>query len=260
MPSELHAERREGTLVLTISDPATRNSLSKQVFLAGVEALNVAESDDSIRCIVLRGDGDHFCSGGDLHQLKATHGAGDPQAQDRLLQHFHEFIEVLRVFPKPVIASVEGPAAGGGFSLALACDLIVAAESATFVVPQGGIGLSPEGGVTWQLMQRLPRQLALQMIWLAEPCSAQTLHAHGVVNWLAGTGQALNVALDVAARLAGCAPNAVASVKELVNQWPQNTLVQQMDLERAHFLGSLFHANGGEGLHSSAEKRAPRFE
>lgn len=258
MPSELHAERREGTLVLTISDPATRNSLSEQVFAAGVEALDVAETDPTVRCIVLRGEGEHFCAGGNLQQLKANRSA-DPELQGDMLQRFHDFVEVLRVFPKPVIAAVEGAAAGGGFSLALACDLIVAADNAKFVLSYGRIGLSPDGGASWQLMQRLPRSLALQMLWLPEPLTAQQLHAHGIVNWVSASGQALTQALEVAERLAQCAPNAIASAKELVNQWPERSLAQQLDAERAHFLENFFHANGGEGLQSFLEKRPPRF-
>jgi enoyl-CoA hydratase/carnithine racemase len=259
MPSELHAERREGTLVLTISDPASRNALSEQVFAAGIEALDVAETDASVRCIVLRGEGAHFCAGGNLQQLKGNRKA-DPQVQGAMLQRFHDFVEALRVFPKPVIAAVEGAAAGGGFSLALACDLIVAADDAKFILSYGRIGLSPDGGASWQLMQRVPRNLALQLLWLSEPITAQQLHTHGIVNWVSTSGQALTQALEVAERLAQCAPNAIASAKELVNQWPERSLAQQLDSERGHFLENFFHANGGEGLQSFLDKRAPRFE
>lgn len=258
MPSELHAERRDGTLILTISDPGSRNALSEQVFAAGIEALGVAEADPEVRCVILRGDGDHFSAGGDLHRLKSARTA-EPAAQDATLQRFHDLIEFLRAFPKPVIAAVEGAAAGGGFSLALACDLIVASESAKFVMAYGRIGLSPDGGASWHLMQRLPRSLALQWLWLSEPVTAQQLHAHGVVNWVAPSGQALTQALQVADQLAQCAPNAVASVKDLVNQWPGNSLSQQLDAERAHFLDNFLHANGGEGLQSFLDKRPPRF-
>lgn len=259
MPSELHAERRDTALVLTLSDPASRNTLSEQVFAAGIEALETSEMDDSVRSIVIRGEGGHFSAGGNLHDIKANREAGR-DAQAGMLTHFHDFIEALRVFPKPVIAAVEGSAAGGGFSLALACDLIVAAEDSRFNLSYGAIGLSPDGGASWQLMQRLPRNLVLQMLWLSEPITAQQLHLHGVVNWLCGSGQALPYALDVAARLARCAPNAVGSAKELVNQWPTQGLTEQLDAERTHFLDNLFHANGAEGLQAFLDKRPPRFD
>lgn len=259
MPSELHAERRDAALVLTLSDPATRNTLSEQVFAAGIEALGVAESDSSVRCIVLRGEGDFFCAGGNLQRLKSNRQA-DRSVQDNMLQRFHDFVEALRVFPKPVIAAVEGAAAGGGFSLALACDLIVAAEDAKFILSYGRIGLSPDGGATWQLMQRLPRNLVLQMLWLFEPVTAAQLHTHGLVNWLVPKGQASVQAFAIAEKLAACAPNAIASAKELVNQWPERSLAQQLDMERDHFLDNLFHPNSGEGLQSFLDKRPPAFD
>lgn len=258
MPSELHAERRDGTLVLTISDPASRNTLSEQVFAAGVEALDVAETDAAVRCIVLRGEGAHFCAGDKLARLKANRNA-EREVQASMLARFHDFIEALRVCSKPVIAAVEGEAAGGGFSLALACDLIVAAEDAQFIMSYGSTGLSCDGGASWQLMQRLPRNLALQLLWLSEPMLAQQLHSHGIVNWVSGSGQTLTQALQVADRLAMCAPNAIASVKELVNQWPERSLAQQLDAECTHFLDNLFHANGDEGLQSFQDKRPPQF-
>lgn len=259
MPSELHAERRDAALVLTLSDPGTRNTLSEQVFAAGIEALDVAEGDASVRCIVLRGDGDAFCAGGNLQTLKANRQA-ERAVQDTMLQRFHDFVEALRVFPKPVIAAVEGAAAGGGFSLALACDLIVAAEDAKFILSYGRIGLSPDGGASWQLMQRLPRNLVLQMLWLFEPASATQLHAHGIVNWVVPKGETSAHAIAIAERLAACAPNAIASAKELVNAWPERSLAQQLDLERDHFLDNFFHPNGDEGLQSFLDKRPPTFE
>jgi enoyl-CoA hydratase/carnithine racemase len=259
MSSELHAERREGTMVLTISDPPSRNTLSEQVFAAGIEAIDTVESDPTVRCIVLRGDGEHFSAGGNLHKLKANRKA-EPEVQGSMLQGFHDFAEALRTCTKPVIAAVEGAAAGGGFSLALACDLIVAADDAKFIMAYGRIGLSPDGGATWQLMQRLPRNLALQMLWLSEPFTSQQLHAHGIVNWVTAHGGALKQALEIGDRLALCAPNAIASAKDLINQWPERSLAQQLDAERTHFLDNLFQANGAEGLQSFLDKRPPRFE
>ena len=145
MPSEMHTERRGSTLVLTMSDTATRNTLSEQLLTAGVEALGVAESDSDVRCVVLQGEGSHFCAGGNIAGLRERRAA-DPSLQMQMLERFHQFVEALRACPKPVIAAVEGAAAGGGFSLALACDLIVAAEDARFVMSHARLGLSPDGG------------------------------------------------------------------------------------------------------------------
>lgn len=258
MSSELKTERHAATLVLTLSDPATRNTLSEQLVSAGVEALNVAESNDEIRAVVLHGEGGHFCAGGNLRGLNARRQAG-AHAQLQMLDQLHQFIEALRAFPKPVIAAVEGAAAGAGFSLALACDLIVAAEDARFIVSHARVGLTPDGGATWHLARALPRQLVHQWVWLAEPASARQLHAHGLVNWVTDSGQALTEALAVAERLAEMAPNAVSDAKQLLQQAAAAELTDQLEAERDHFIENLFHPNAAEGLHAFFEKRPPRF-
>jgi enoyl-CoA hydratase/carnithine racemase len=258
MSSELKTERHGSALVLTLSDAATRNTLSEQLISAGIEALNVAETDSDTRCVVLRGDGMHFCAGGNLRQLNARRQSG-PEAQAQMLDLLHQFIEALRVFPKPVIAAVEGAAAGAGFSLALACDLIVAAEDARFILSYARVGLTPDGGATWQLARALPRQLVQQWMWLAEPASARQLHGLGLVNWVTDSGQALTQALSVAERLAEMAPNAVSGAKELLHLAQSQTFPQQLQSERNQFIENLFHANAGEGLQAFFERRPPRF-
>lgn len=258
MSSELKTERHGSTLVLTLSDPASRNTLSEQLISAGVEALNVAESNNEIRAVILRGDGAHFCAGGNLHGLASRRESGG-DAQMKLLDQLHQFVEAVRVFPKPVIASVEGAAAGAGFSLAVACDLIVAAEDACFILSHAKVGLTPDGGVTWHLANSVPRQLLQQWVWLAEPVSARQLHTLGLVNWVTDSGQALPEALKVAERLAAMAPNAIASGKELLQEALTATLTQQLETERNHFIENLFHANAGEGLAAFFDKRPPKF-
>jgi enoyl-CoA hydratase/carnithine racemase len=259
MPSELLTERQGAVLILTISDPESRNTLSEAVITAGIEALSTAESDDEIRAIVLRGAGSHFCAGGNLQGLMARRQAGPP-AQAHMLELLHQWVEALRACPKPVLAAVEGAAAGAGFSLALACDLIVAAEEARFILSYAKLGLTPDGGATWHLARALPRGAVQQMLWLAEPASAQQLAGWGLVQAVCAPGQALVEALRLADRLATMAPNAVAGAKELVNAAASNDLAAQLDAERDQFLLNLFHANGGEGLQAFVAKRAPKFE
>ncbi len=258
MPSELITERRGVTLILTISDPPTRNTLSAQVIAAGIEALGAAESNDEIRAVVLRGEGNTFCAGGNLNGLLERRTAGRA-AQRQMLEHLHHFIETLRAYPKPILASVEGTAAGAGFSLALACDLLVAAADARFVMSYAKIGLTPDGGATWGLTHALPRPQVLKMIWLGEPVSAEMLHSHGLVTAIAPSGRALDEALRLAERLAAMAPNALAAGKELVNEAAGHSLNEQLAAERDRFLESLFHDNGEEGLQAFLGKRAPRF-
>ena len=258
MPSELVTERRGATLVLTISDPPTSNTLSAQVVAAGIEALGACESDDEVRAVVLRGEGAHFCAGGNLQGLRERRAAGR-DAQRRTLEQLHDFIAAIRAYPKPVIAAVEGAAAGAGFSLALACDLIVAGADARFLMSYARVGLSPDGGATWSLVRALPRALAQQMVWFAEPVSAQTLHGHGVVAAVMPSGNAFDEAMRLAERLAEMAPTAVASAKELIEQANGRSFAEQLDAERDHFIDNLFHPNGEEGMRAFFEKRAPRF-
>lgn len=258
MSSELKTERQGSTLVLTLSDPATRNTLSEQALSAGVEALNTAESNEEVRAVVLRGDGAHFCAGGNLRGLAQRREAGS-EAQEKLLDLLHQFVEAVNVFPKPVIAAVEGAAAGAGFSLAMACDLVVAAEDARFILSYANVGLTPDGGATWHLGNAIPRQLLQQWIWLAEPVSARQLHTLGLVNWVTDSGQALTEALRVADRLSAMAPNAVAGGKELLHSALTATRTQQLEEERNHFIENLFHPNAGEGLAAFFDKRSPRF-
>lgn len=262
MTAELQAERRDATLILTISNPAQRNTLSPQVFDAGIEALNVAESDSTLRCVILTGADSQFCAGGDLRRLAANrHTTADtgPAEQARSVERFHDWIEALRTFPKPVIAAVEGAAAGGGFSLALACDLLVAADSARFSMAYTRVGLSPDGGSSWHLMQALPRALVLRLLWLAEPLTARELQQHGLAYQVCGDGEALPNALKLAERLAALPAQAVASIKELVNQCPTPGLRAQLDRERDLFVENLMSADAAEGLQAFFDKRAPRF-
>lgn len=258
MPSELTTEHCGSTLVLSISDPATRNTLSEQVISAGIEALNMAESDDQVRAVVLRGEGDHFCAGGNLQGLQERRAAG-PHAQRHMLERLHQWIEALRAFPKPVLAAVEGAAAGAGFSLALACDAVVAAEGARFTLSYARIGLTPDGGASWQLARAMPRHRLQQLMWLAEPVTARQLHADGVVGWVVEDGRALPEALLLADRLAGMAQNALTSGKALTEAAAALSLSQHLACEREHFIDNLFHPNAAEGLQAFFDKRPPRF-
>lgn len=263
MAAELLVTRQGHALLLTLREPATRNALSPTACAAGVEALDKAAQDPAIRCIVLRGDGPHFCSGGDLRRLLRTRALGVDVGARQQADHidgFHAFVLALADCPKPIIAAVEGHAAGGGFSLALACDLIVAARDARFTLSYAKVGLSPDGGALWQLARRLPPGRVAQAAWLAQPLDAAYLHNVGVVAELVEPGQALNAALALAAALAAQAPHAVTSVKGLLRHAGERTLREHLDAERAQFVQNLFHAHGGEGLDAFVAKRPARFD
>jgi enoyl-CoA hydratase/carnithine racemase len=228
------------------------------MYAAGIEALNGAEGSDEIRSVVIVGEGKWFCAGGSLQRLQDNR-ARDPSVQAQSVEALHTWIDSIRTFPKPVIAAVEGAAAGAGFSLALSCDFVVAARDAVFAASYSNVALSPDGGLSWQLAQALPRQIASEWLMQGERIDAARLHAFGLVNQLTDNGQALAAALALAARLNVRAPNALASVKELLNEAKGATLVAQLAQERDHFVRNLHHANAGIGIAAFLAKDTPRY-
>lgn len=259
MTAELKRTSEGQTLVLTISNPGHRNALGPDIYTEGIEALGLAEKSTDIRSVVIVGEGSLFSAGGDLQRLRANRQEpASHQAQS--IEALHNWIEAIRMFPKPVVAAVEGAAAGAGFSLALACDFIVAADNAVFVMAYSNIALSPDGGASWSLARALPRQLATELLMCGERVTSQRLHALGLVNQVTPCGLALPGALALATRLNERAPNALASIKTLINEAVHATLVEQLTRERDHFVRNLHHANAGAGITAYLTKTTPRFE
>lgn len=241
-------------MVLTISNPEHRNALGPDIYAAGVEALNVAENNPEVRSVVITGEGSHFCAGGNLQRLM-NNRQQPPEVQFQSIESLHNWIETIRAFPKPVIAAVEGSCAGAGFSLALACDLIVAAQNSVFVMAYSNVGLSPDGGGSWSLMRALPRATALQLLLCGDRIDAARLFSLGVVSAVCDAGAALTNALSLGERVNARAPNAMASIKELVNEALISPLHSQLAAERDHFVRNLHHPNAGEGVAAFLEKR-----
>lgn len=259
MTAELRSTFDGSTMVLTISNPEHRNALGPEIYAAGVEALNAAESNPEVRGVVVTGEGRTFCAGGNLQRLLANRQK-PPEVQAQSIEGLHNWIEAIRAFPKPVIAAVEGAAAGAGFSLALACDLIVAARNAVFVMAYSSVALSPDGGGSWHLARALPRQLASELLMGGERIGAERLHQLGVVGRVCEAGEALEVALDWAAALGARAPNALASIKELLHDAGGRSLHEHLATERDHFVHNLHHANAGIGIAAFLNKQSPRYE
>jgi enoyl-CoA hydratase/carnithine racemase len=258
MAAELRSTSQGSTMVLTIRNPEQRNALGPEIYAAGVEALNVAETHPEVRSVVITGEGGIFCAGGNLQRLQANRQQ-PPEVQAQSIEGLHNWIEAIRSFPKPVIAAVEGAAAGAGFSLALACDFIVAAGNAVFVMAYSAVALSPDGGATWSLARALPRQLASELLMGAERITPERLHMLGVVNRVVAEGAALTEALALAERLNARAPNSLASIKELMNEAASASLHQQLAAERDHFVRNLHHPNAGIGIAAFLAKEKPRY-
>lgn len=259
MPAELQSASQGQTLILTLSNPELRNAIEPAIYAAGIEALNVAERSAEVRSVVITGANGMFCSGGNLqHLLSNRHAAPEVQAQG--IEGLHNWIETIRAYPKPVIAAVEGAAVGAGFSLALACDMVVAARNAVFAMAYSNVALSPDGGASWSLTQAVPRQLATELLMSGDRIAPERLHALGVINRLTEPGTALSVALSLAEQLNARAPNVLASTKELLNEAALNPLNTQLHREREHFVKNLHHTNAAAGITAFLEKRTPHYE
>jgi enoyl-CoA hydratase/carnithine racemase len=221
MSAELITTRRDSNLILTLSNPSVNNRLEPDMIIAAIEVISTAERDESLRTVILTGAGGHFCGGDRLFA-----GANSGETLDNL----HTLVESIRDCPLPVIAAVEGLAAGAGLSLALACDMLVACPNTQFMVASGIP--APHGGASWFLAQSLPRQLAIEMLIEGTPISGKRLHGMGLVNRLADEGTALDAALAWAEDLARVAPEAVERVKALLREAPGKTLKQHFTMEK----------------------------
>jgi len=254
----LLSERRGRVLILTISNPAARNAMSPDLYRSGFPAIRDAGADERIGAIVLTGAGEHFCGGGNLNRLLAQRSL---PASEQLahLDALHDWVMAMRGCPKPIIAAVEGAAAGGGFSVCLGCDLVVAAEDAKFVMSYVRIGLSPDGGGSDSLAEMLPPQAALEILLDGGTVSAARLHELGVVNRVVPRGKALPEALSWAEKLAQGPAHAQARIKQLVYAARGRTRRAQLDAERDAFVESLYGDECGEGITAFLEKRAARF-
>jgi len=259
MTAQLKSTSQGQTLILTLSDPSLRNALGPEMYAAGIEALNVAETNPEVRSVIISGEGPNFCAGGNLQRLQGNRQKA-PEVQAQSIEGLHSWIEAIRTFPKPVIAAVEGAAAGAGFSLVLMCDLVVAARDSIFVMAYSSIALSPDGGGSWSLAHALPRQLASELLLLGERIGSERLHELGLVNQVVDSGKALDQALQLAERLNARAPNAMSSIKELLNEASMHSMTAHLGQERDHFVKNLHHANAGIGIAAFLHKEKPIYK
>lgn len=258
MGAQLIVERDAATLVLTLSNPGLRNALAPEIYEAFVATLDSAARDAQCRALVVTGADGCFCAGGNLNRLLENR-QHDKSVQSASIDKLHTLTRAIVACPKPVIAAVEGPAAGAGFSLALACDLIVAGMSAKFVMSYVNVGLSPDGGGSWFANRSLARQSAAQMLLLGEPWTAERLFALGVVNQVSADGAALAGAHALARRCAALSPHAVAAGKRLCASARSAPLEAQLESEKQSFVECLHHPEAGEAINAFLQKRPARF-
>lgn len=254
MPAKIEIERQGDVMIVTNDFPETRNALNADFYTGFADTLATADEDPTIGAIVLTGGGRFFCAGGDLNRLKKFATTPEPERRDSI-NRLHAMIKAMAECSKPIIAAVEGGAAGAGVSLAAACDLIVMSENAYFSVSYVKIGLSPDGGATALLAQALPRQLMTEMCLTGDKVDAVRLLDTGVVNRIVPAGTVLEEATAWGARLAKGPARSMARVKGLCRAAQENSLSKQLDMERDLMIASQTDPESIEGISAFLEKR-----
>lgn len=250
MSDSIDLEVRDGVAVITIDRPEVRNAIDLPTALALGEALDAVDERDDIRAAVLTGAGTVFSAGMDLKAFSAT--------KERPLHPTRGAFGIAgRQTQKPLIAAVEGKALGGGFEMALSCDLIVAADDAQFGLPEVKRGLVAAAGGVLRLPRRVPRNVAMELILTGEPISAARAQLFGLVNQVVPTGSAVESAIDLGHRIAANAPLAVRTSKLLVNASAEWTTEDMFDRQKPHTDAVRGSQDAAEGARAFVEKRPP---
>ena len=211
--------------------PESMNSLSRSLKDALVDALARLAEDETVRAVVLTGTGRGFCVGQDLREHAALLAEGDSSPLSTVVEHYNPIVESLAGMPKPVIAAVNGMAAGAGAGFAFACDFRIAAESAKFLLAFAGVGLSLDSGVSWTLPRLIGSARATALALLAEPIDAQAAFDMGLVNAVVPDENVLAAAQELAARLAAGPTTAYGAIKECLNYAASSTLTEALAKE-----------------------------
>jgi enoyl-CoA hydratase len=253
--ASLVVARGDGVLTLTLDRPDQLNALTDELSDALAGELERAAAYDDVRVVVLRGAGRAFCAGADISAVD-----GPVQLDVRALDRANRIVRAITRLDKPVVAGVHGVAAGVGCSMALAADLCVAAESASFLLAFARIGLMPDGGSSLSVAASIGRARAMRMALLAEPLTGREAHDAGLVSHLVEDEAFATVLSEVAARLAAGAPLAMAATKRAVNAAAFGGLDAALERERTGQTMLLLTADAAEGMRAFAERRHPDFK
>ena len=248
-------ENHAGYRQITLNRPERLNALTVEMADALVAALDAAATDQGCRAILLTGAGRGFCAGQDLTAI----GGMQPAEIGALLDHYNPVVRKLRALPMPVVGAVNGVAAGAGANLALACDIVLAAKSASFVQAFAKIGLIPDVGGTWMLPRLVGMARARALAMLAEPLPAKTAADWGMI-WRAVDDEALMPeAHALAARLAQGPGVALGLIKQALDASENNDLTRQLKLERNLQVEAAASSDFAEGVAAFLEKRTVKF-
>jgi len=252
--AEVETGREGGVLTITLNRPDVLNALTRQTQKQLVGALKDARADD-VRAVVLTGAGRGFCVGQDLTEFRE--GADD--ISERLRANYHPTVLAIRSLEKPVIAAVNGAAAGAGLSLACACELRIAADSATFVPAFINIGLVPDGGGSYFISRLLGPARAFEWMSSGRRLSAAEAHAWGLVSEVVEGDRLAARAAELAETYVQLPTRGVGMTKRLFDHTPHATLEEQLELEAQLQAAATKTEDFREGVAAFLEKRDPRF-
>jgi 2-(1,2-epoxy-1,2-dihydrophenyl)acetyl-CoA isomerase len=249
----------QGVARLTLNRPDKLNSFTGAMHGEVADALAKVQSDKSIRVLVINGAGRGFCAGQDLADPEMVMGDTAPDIGDVVEKYYKPLVLRLQNLRVPTVAMVNGVAAGAGASLALACDLVIAGKSASFLQAFSKIGLSPDTGATWFLPQRVGMARALGLAMLADKLPAEKAAEWGLI-WQVVDDDALAATVDALAKqLAGMPTKALVRTRQAMHAAPNHTLEQQLSME-AGFMRELGWSHDyAEGVAAFMEKRPPHF-
>jgi len=259
----LHTERREACLIVTIERPQARNALDRETSRALVEAWLQLRDDASLRVAVLTGAGEQsFCAGADLKEIGVWYRSMTPAERRERGEREPGLGGITRNLDtgKPVIAAINGHCLAGGLELALACDLRVAAEHATFGLPEVRWGMMPGAGGTQRLPRAIPVAVAAEMILTAQPIGAERALQIGLVNRVVPKARLMDEALALADRIAHNAPLAVQAARAAMQRGLHLPLEEGLRLEQFYAEPLRASEDVQEGLRAFAEKRMPQFK
>ncbi len=243
---------------IALNRPEVFNSFNREMALELISVLDMCKSNSEIRALVLTGNGKAFCAGQDLKEV--TSPDLNPGFKRILEEHYNPIIERIRTIEKPVIAAVNGVAAGAGANIALACDIVIADESATFIQAFSKIGLIPDSGGTFFLPRLIGFQKASALAMLGEKVNAKEAERLGMIYKYVSTDDFLTEVDAIATKMAAMPTKALGMIKKAFNASMTNDLVSQLALESKYQIEAAGSEDYAEGVAAFIEKRKPDFK
>lgn len=251
--------RADGVATITLNRPETLNSFHRPMASRLQQVLGEMATDESIRAVLLTGAGRAFCAGQDLGAVVGTSGPAEPSVGAIVRDCYNPIVRALRQLPKPVVAAVNGVAAGAGANLALACDIVLAATNASFLQAFSKIGLIPDSGGTYTLPRLVGWGRASALMMLADKVGAAEAAAMGMIYRVYEPEQLLPAAHEMAARLAQLPTRGLWLTKQALDASATNSLAEQLDVEQKLQTEAGETVDYREGVAAFLEKRPPRF-